>query len=88
MIKRISLGEYKFELKGRRKIKEEKGRELGKSCTTKTKKLEAEKEGQFQGVSFNLYPTDLEQLSSYGCSTPSTLMSSGMGATDPKLVKG
>ena len=57
MIKRISFGEYKLELKGRRKIKEDKGRQLRKICTeksAKTEKLEAEKEGQFQGVSFNL----------------------------------
>ena len=57
MIKMISLGAYKFELKGKRKIKEEKGRQLRKSCIergAKIEKLEAKKEGQFQGVSFKL----------------------------------
>ena len=57
MIKRISLREYKFELKGRREIKDVKERQLKKSCnkgSAKTEKLEAEKEGKFQGVSFNL----------------------------------
>ena len=66
IINMISLREYKFELKERRKIKEEKMRHLRKSCTegsAKIEKLEAKTEEQFQIVSFDLYPYDLEQLS-------------------------
>ena len=43
MRKRISLGEYKFELKGKRRIKGEKGRQLRKSCAKEGAKQKTEK---------------------------------------------
>ena len=43
MIKRISLEEYKFELKGKRRIRGEKGRQLRKSCTKEGAKQKTEK---------------------------------------------
>ena len=48
MRKRISLGEYKFELKGKMELMDEKGRQLRKSCTKegaqqKTEKLKKKK---------------------------------------------
>ena len=43
MIKRISLGENKFELKGKMRIKGEKGRQLRKSCTKESAKQKTEK---------------------------------------------
>ena len=40
-----------------------------------------------KGIGFVLWPNSLEQLSSRGVSTPSTLIPSGMGATNPKFAK-
>ena len=51
-------------------------------------KKEAVKRKTSRKMSLVLYPSSLEQLSSYGCSTPSTLIPNGMGATNPKFVKG
>ena len=43
MRKRIILGEYKFELKGKRRIKVGKGRKLRKSCAKEGAKQKTEK---------------------------------------------
>ena len=43
MRKRISLGECKFELKGKMRIKGEKGRQLRKNCAKEGAKHKTEK---------------------------------------------
>ena len=50
MRKRISLGEYKFELKIKRRIKDEKGRQLRKVVLEKVqnRKLRVEKEENYK----------------------------------------
>ena len=40
-----------------------------------------------KGISFVLWPISLEQLSSRGVLTPSTLIPTGMGVASPKFSK-